>query len=310
MANTQRRSQFISGGKMMIPTSIDGGQYNEGFFTTTKLVTIVIIAIVLGYVLYMNNHTSMTSSIIRTCVWFVGAFYATRFIIFEERKYYRVYKEMQKSRVTTPALFWGIESIKDTNEGAIINYIDGKVGIMVAIDRDTTTGRPDEFMEDHYDAISDTYRELVRRNYKFVQMNIMEKAGRDTRIEKLAQIANKGNNKNINRLMEMQVGYIRKLSTRTLYESEYILVYTEDTYRSRRIINDVSDAMMSILDGAYSSFYIMSNSEIMELLREEYGVSHVDINRNKVNAMNNERKDPVFSIIGVENNSGEIVDMH
>lgn len=86
-------------------------------------------------------------------LWLIAMFFVVRFVIFEEKFNYRMYKQMLEYEVSTPATFWDIVAIKNTEDGAILTYRDGKVAVMLKVDRDTITGKPREFKETHFDAI-------------------------------------------------------------------------------------------------------------------------------------------------------------
>lgn len=275
MANTQRRYVDKSG-NMFIPMNVEGGNWNEHFITTPKLITlggIVFGAIILGMWL-ASVYAEASSYVIFYTMWAVASFYLLRYVVFEERFYYRMYKQLKEHEITTPAIFWDIASIKDTDEGAIMTYSDAKIAIMVKLERDTITGKDRDFKEAHYDAISDFYKELTQYKYSFVQMNIMEQAGNDPRLQELDKLLYKNDNKNIRLLMEREIGYIKNITHRTLYESDYLLIYTGDMQKMDTIVSDVIDCVYKILDGAYIGYRILNSRDIIEFIKEEYGIKY------------------------------------
>lgn len=185
-----------------------------------------------------------------------------------------MYKEMQKYEITTPALFWDIASIKDTEEGAIITYSDTKIGIVVKIERDTITGKGSDFKETHYDAISEFYRAVLTDRYSFIQMNVMEQAGKDPRLNELSKLINKSDNPNVCKLMELEIGHIKNITNTTLYESDYFLFYTHDASKIDVIIEEIYESLFKLLDGAYIGFSILSHKEIVDLVKDLYGVNY------------------------------------
>lgn len=277
MANTNRRKDYIDrNGNMFMPMNVEGGIWNESFFTTTKLMTIggmILTLLVLIFSLQSDN-ASWKQYLIVLSVWFIACTYLTRYVIFEEKFYYRMYKELQQHEISTPALFWNIASIKDTDDGAVITYSDARIAVMVKIERDTITGKSKDFKEVHYDAISDFYKEVATNRYCFVQMNLMEKAGKDPRLNELSKIVTKSDNDNICKLMEMQVGHIKNITHASLYESDYFLFYTPDVSKVDSIIQDVSECIFKLLDGAYIGYQILTNKDIVELVKEIYGVNY------------------------------------
>lgn len=275
MANTDRRL-FDRQGRTFIPMNVEGNTYNYRFINSFKLACIVGIigsAIVIGLYLSSGDNNARTF-IVWYAMWFIISFYVTRYIIFEERFYYRVYKELQLNEVTTPSLFWDIVSIKDTPEGAVFIYSDTKIGVIVKLERDTITGKHSDFKEEHYDAISDFYKELNKNRLSFVQMNIVETAGKDERLQELDKLITNSTNENSIKLMKVQVGHLKRISQKILYENDYILVYTHDINRVESLISDTVGCIYRILDGAYSSYKILDSTEIGELNRDMFGVGY------------------------------------
>lgn len=311
MANSKRRENFTDrNGNMLIPINVEGGNYNEHFLTTPKLVSILILLFGLAYIIYSCSHSSSPSVVkwvVWLSIWFAIATVVTRFIIFEEKFYYRMYLDLKENEITTPAIFWDIASIKDTDEGAIITYSDAKIAVMVKVERDTITGKTPEFRETHYDAISDFYRDLMIQKYSFVQMNIMEQAGKDNRLNELSKIVYKSDNPNICKLMEMEVGHIKNITHASLYESDYFLIYTNDLTKMDSIISDVTEDIFKLLDGAYIGYQILSSKDIVDLLKEEFGVTYFNYTEASLLMYNNNKNSMVtpFNITGILWTDGE-----
>lgn len=277
MANTKRRAEYTDrNGNMFIPMNVEGGTWNEHFITTPKLICIVSIVLsIFAIFTYLDSIDARFGAyLIYVGLWFIISINVLRFIIFEEKFYYKMYQELKVHEISTPALFWDIASIKDTDEGAIITYSDARIAIMAKIERDTITGKTAEFRETHYDAISDFYREVAVNRYSFVQLNIMEQAGKDPRLNELSKVVYKSDNDNICKLMEMQVGYIKNITRSSLYESDYFIFYTTDLSKVDTIIQDISECIFKLLDGAYVGYKILTSKDIIDFVKEEYGVNY------------------------------------
>lgn len=279
MANTDRRKEYTDrNGNMFIPMNVEGGVWNEHFITTPKFICIVLMVLALAIIIMELAAKEPAASFFQYVfwigLWLVISSLITRFIIFEEKFYYRMYKEMQKYEITTPAVFWNISSIKDTDNGGIITYSDARVGIIVKLDRDTITGKTSDFKETHYDAISDFYRAINDYKYSFVQMNIMEQAGKDPRLNELSKLVNKSDNSSINKLMELEIGHIKNITNTTLYESDYFLFYTSDLSKVDTIIDDIGECILKLFDGAFIGYSILGTKEIVDLVKELYGVKY------------------------------------
>ena len=278
MANTQRRREDIDKeGNMFIPISVEGGQYNTAFFTTKKLVALIGLLMLLFYVIYSLSIIPNPS--FRAYLFWIGGYsiifiQVMRFVIFEEKFYYKMYKQLKQYEISTPATFWKIATIKDTDEGAISTFVDAKIAVIVKVERDTITGKTREFRETHYDAISDFYKEVAIRKYSLLQMDLMEPAGKDPRLAELSKIVHKSDNKNIQKMMELMVGHIKNITHSTLYESDYFMLYTTDTSRIDSIIGDTVESIFKLLDGAYVSYHILNSKDINELVKDNFGVNY------------------------------------
>lgn len=275
MANSQRRTLDNVGNQFM-PMNVEGGSWDEHFISTKKLVFIGVIMFSLLFIMMYAADQEMSGASISIYlgVWLLATQWIVRYIIFEEKFYYKMYKVMKNHEITTPAIFWDIASIKDGYDGAILTYSDTKVGIVIRLERDTITGKHPDFRETHYDAISDFYRELMQYKYSFVQMSIMEQAGNDPRLEELDKLIHKSDNKNIRELMEKEIGYIKNISHGTLYESDYVLVYTSDLQKVDSIVSDVIECLYKIMDGAYIGYRVLSARELIDFVKEVYGVKY------------------------------------
>lgn len=287
MANSKRLI-FNKEGKMFIPMNVEG-VWNENFITTTKI--IVLCGLIVGNFIVALWLSGINGVWGFKLLMILGMIFIDqlllRKVVFEENYYYKMYNKMKEHGVTTPAIFWNIANIRNTEDGAILIYSDMKVGVLLKVERDTITGKNEEFREQHFDAISDFYRELNLRKYKIVQLNLMEQAGKDPRVQNLSELVVKSDNKNIASLVELQIGYIKSITRATLFETDYFLIYTDNISKSTTIISDVTDSVYKLLDGAFIGYKILTSNEIIELVKEIYGVKFFDFTEAVLNVFKN-----------------------
>lgn len=312
MANSDRLNKNRNG-QMLIPMNVEGGAWEEGFFTSTK-VCIIIATVFINAGMFMWLSTLYVNWPIYVMTALILVFIdqlVLRYLIFEEKYYYRMYQKMKQYEISTPSVFWNISTMRETEDGAVLVYADGKVGIILRVERDTITGKNPDFREVHYDAISDFYKEINLKNLKFVQMNIMEQAGKDPRLQELDKLVIKADNKNIAKIVESQVGYIKKVTRATLFESDYFLIYCDDLNRAESIVTDAIDCVYKLLDGAFIGFRILSSNDVLELVKEQYGVKYFDYTEATVNMYRNSGVHiaKAFKLIGVNYASGEEADI-
>jgi hypothetical protein len=308
MANSQRRI-LDRNGNQFIPMNVEGQGYNDNFWSTGKVVTlflVVLIGVVMLVALPSSGYTTF-GKLLFTVIYLLVSINCIRYIVFEEKFYYRMYKELQGNEITTPGIFWNIASIKNTEDGAILTYADAKIGVMVRIDRDTITGKPMDFEETHYDAISDFYKEIVNAKYSFVQLNVMEMAGKDPRLSEIDKVVGKCTNDNVRKLVQLQIGHIKNIAQNSLYESDYILIYSNDITKIDTIIPDVIELMFTILNGAYIGYKILNQREIIEYEKESFGIKYFNSTEASLNIYKGNAGSATapFYISGILWNNGE-----
>jgi hypothetical protein len=269
--------------------NMEGYSIDDGFINSNKFVVLMVQAVLTALlVLWANlNYWSIGNIFVLCIVLAIVNIYVLRFIVFEERYYSRMYIKLKDNEITTPSIFWGITSIRDTEDGAILKYTNAKSAILVRLERDTITGKESEFIETHYDSFSDFYNALNTKGLKFVQMSLMEQAGRDPRLHKLDDLVLKANNKNIAKIVEAQIGHIKKMTRATLFETDYFLIYVEGTVNAESLVSDAIDSIYKVLDGAFVGFSILSSNDIVEMMKEEFGVKYFDYASATLNVFKN-----------------------
>lgn len=300
--------------KMFIPMNVEGGGYDEKFFNTTKILSIVGMAVgwvvIIAWLNSLPNATFVFRLITILALLFISSL-IIRFIVFEESYFYKMYKKTLTYSDPTSDVFWNISSIKDTQNGSILLFSDLKIGVFVKLKRGSIIGKNKDFMEQHYDAVSDFLSEIVGRGYMFVHLNMMERADNDDRLDKLALQIAKTSNPNMKRLLELQTGHLRNTTRNTLYESDYYLIYTDRAERFDNIIRDVEDCLEFALNGSYNGYFELDKREVIDVHKELMGVSYFDYNSATVNTFREFQIDdtPAITIKRINLASGSVVDI-
>lgn len=274
--NSQRR-RIDSSGRTFMPMNMDISD-NDEFMTLPKV--IVLFCIIASYVVWVVWGRNISLNIIGWIITFIGLTFIDqlllRYIIFQEKYYYSIWKRDKRYGDPKASIFWNISSYKRTGVGDIMVYSDLKLGCFLELEKDTIIGREQDSMEKHFDAWSEFYKHVHLLGYKYVQMNIMEPAGKDIRLDELADIASNSKNEGVRTVLEYSTGYMKEISRATLNEKDYILIYTTQTNKMNSIINDVQEVSSHLLDGAYASVRIMTAQEVYQLPKELWNVGYFD----------------------------------
>lgn len=285
-----KRLRMNEQGRMFIPMNVEGGGYDENFFSTPKLITVGLLVLVLVILIATlaspENRLSAFGKVLAVVFYLFIASFVVRYVIFEERYYFKMYKKMLANQNPTTAVFWRIAAIRDTVRGGILRYSDGKYGAILKLERDSIIGKNSEFRESHFDALSDFYKEVALRKLAFVQLNMMERADNDSRIPALDTLILNEPNANLKKVLQLELGYIKNRSRETLYETDYILVYTTKLERVDSLISDIQSCASILLDGAYSGFEILGQREIIDLHKEIFGIGYFNLSEASINTFN------------------------
>lgn len=285
-----KRLRMNEQGRMFIPMNVEGGGYDENFFSTPKLITagllVLVLVILIATLVSPENRLSVLGKVLTVLLYLFIASFVVRYVIFEERYYFKMYKKMLANQNPTTAVFWRIAAIRDTVRGGILRYSDGKYGAILKLERDSIIGKNSEFRESHFDALSDFYKELALRKLAFVQLNMMERADNDSRIPALDTLILNEPNANLKKVLQLELGYIKNRSRETLYETDYILVYTTKLERVDSLISDLQSCASILLDGAYSGFEILGQREIIDLHKEIFGIGYFNLSEASINTFN------------------------
>lgn len=274
--NTQRR-KIDSSGRTFMPMNMDINDSDE-FMTLPKIV--VLFGIFFSYILVILWGRGVGFNIVGWIIIILGLTFINqfllRYVVFQERYYYSIWKRDSKFKNPKASIFWNISSYRRTGMGDIMIFADMKLGCFLELEKDTIIGREQDSMEKHFDAWSEFYKHIHLLDYKYVQLNIMEPAGKDVRLDELADIASNAANEGVRTVLEYATGYMKEISRATLNEKDYILIYTNKTTKMNSIINDVQEISGHLLDGAYASVRIMTINEIYQMPKELWNVGYFD----------------------------------
>jgi hypothetical protein len=271
--NTARR-RANKGNKIFVPESIDVGYEKEGFFNMTKLIVFLVITIMM--VIGVRHMAVLPSSILvrgtlaLLVVWIWQ--YVVRMYIFQERYYLKVYREIRKSPVVPANRLWYIGDISVFNDITYARFPNMRVGVYVKVERGTIAGREDSYEESHYDAVSDFYRLINESGFELHQINLMESAGKDSRLEYLDQIVNEVRDMGpLRDYLQSAVEHIKKKSANTLVSRDYYAIYA-DKDSLGQLTEMVGFIFEELLRGAYHSYSILDENGIYGLMRESTGI--------------------------------------
>lgn len=267
-----------SQGRIFVPMNVDATSDNDSFLTIPKGITII--SIIIAYVALIAWGTSTGLTIFG---WIICLAFVTfvsqlllRYIVFQETYFYKLWRKEKELGTPKASRFWSIASIRKTPSGDVLVFQDLKVGVLIELERDTIIGRAVDNKERHYDAWSECYRAAITMGLNIAQLNLMQPAGRDERFNEMSDLASRATNKNVRRLLEINTGHMRNISSNTLDEHDYLLIYSKNINKIDSILMEALEAVSYLMDGAYVGARVLTESEVYQLPRENFNVKFFD----------------------------------
>lgn len=115
---------------------------------------------------------------------YIGLF-ILRFFVFRELWFSDIYETLKDTDYDLKMeQIWQIFDI-DFDYPYICYFKNGYKGIFVRMEKDAITGKPEENMYDHYEAIGDAYNIAHSLNMNIVHLDYMDNVGNDSRMQKM-----------------------------------------------------------------------------------------------------------------------------
>ena len=253
--------------------NVDGGSGNASFWNTGKTMMSIAFAVLDFFaVVWMSSaELSIASAIIVIIGLIAVNIFLIRKFIIEENYYLRMYEKQKQYEVAEPSIFWGVNIQNDK----VLYFLDGKMGVIVKMERDTIVGKDEDFREKHYDAWSEFYKELNLHKLKRVQMNLMDTAGDDPRFKELDKLVIGAKfNSNLKELVERQIGHIKARARNTLFEDDYFLIYVENYIPYEDLMQSVHECLGKLMKGAFVGYRVLDRTALNELFKSEFDIKY------------------------------------
>lgn len=267
-----------SRGRIFVPMNVDASSENDSFLTPQKGVTIF--GVIFSYIALAvwGSNVGLTVFgwiILIALLTFLNQF-LVRYIVFQEPYFYAIWKREKAMGTPKASRFWSIASFRKGAMGDVMVFQDLKVGVIVELERDTIIGRAADNREKHYDALSECYRTAFGYGLRVVKMDLMEPAGKDERFNELSDLASRATNPNIQKLLEINTGYMRSIGSTTLDERDYLLFYSPNINKMETILKEALESVSCLMEGSYVGAKVLTESEIYQLPRENFNVKFFD----------------------------------
>lgn len=271
MGDEELRPTDVNANSVEIPLTLDV-QASAQYLTKNKIqfgfliaIAIIIAAIVIAIVFH-------TIPVMLMCI--LGAIIGItilRYFWFEEKKYKKYYNTLNNcDNVFDSTLFWEIYEVAENYP--ICYYKNGLKALFVMFDKDIVIGRGTDGAYNHYEALTQAYRQLSRRGIKFIHIDYMDTVGRDTRLDGVIKDLLKTPNAMLRKVLATVFTYQKHLmsATNTSYDV-YAFYFTGDD----KVFRDNMDAILPLfLKANFVRYRLLTLENLRVLASTLYGLDN------------------------------------
>lgn len=248
-----------------IPITFD---YKGGRAQNTKGKVILAIGIsVLTIIGILGTATNNSAEIyIRVfapfLVFYIGLF-MMRFFVFHELWYSDIYEGLLESDYELKLDdIWQIFDI-DFEYPYIAYFKNGYKGIFVRMEKDAITGKPDEAMFDHYEAVGDAYNVAHALNMNIVHIDYMDNVGNDSRLQKMYDDLAFVENPDMHEMLIDIYSHLQDEMSRNYASFDIYLFLTRDNVNN--FVYNMQAVCNRMLGGNFITYKVLDRYEIAKV---------------------------------------------
>ena len=230
---------------------------------------IIISALVVGITLLVSIGLIFNHSMffwwrlgIALAVFYVGLF-IMRFIVFHELWYSDMYEGLKETDFDLPLdAIWNIFDI-DYSYPYISYFKNGYKGIFVRMEKDAITGKPEQNMYDHYEAVGDAYNLCHSLNMNLIHIDYMDNVGNDSRMQKLYDDLTFVANPDMQTMLIDIYSNLQDEMSRNYASFDIYLFLTKD--KINNFIYNTQAVCNRMLGGNFITYKVLDRTEIVRI---------------------------------------------
>jgi len=279
-----------------IPITFD---YKGGRAQNTKGKVILTIGIsVLTIIGILGTATNNSAEIyIRVfapfLVFYIGLF-MMRFFVFHELWYSDIYEGLLENDYELKLDdIWQIFDI-DFEYPYIAYFKNGYKGIFVRMEKDAITGKPDEAMFDHYEAVGDAYNVAHALNMNIVHIDYMDNVGNDSRLQKMYDDLAFVENPDMHEMLIDIYSHLQDEMSRNYASFDIYLFLTRDNVNN--FVYNMQAVCNRMLGGNFITYKVLDRYEIAKVCVALFNLHEFSIVDACENVLQNESSSGIIPI--------------
>lgn len=226
-------------------------------------------------------------------VFYVGLF-LMRFLVFNELWYSDVYEGLLADDYELKLEnIWQIFDI-DFDYPYICYFKNGYKGIFVRMEKDAITGKPDEAMYDHYEAVGDAYNVAHSLNMNIVHIDYMDNVGNDARLQKLYDDLAFVENQDMHEMLIDIYSHLQDEMSRNYASFDIYLFMTRDNINN--FVYNMQAVCQRMLGGNFITYKVLDRYEIAKVCVALFNLHEFSIVDACENVLQNESSSGIIPI--------------
>lgn len=248
-----------------IPITFDykGGRGSNVKGNVIMAILIIAITNIIAFGVFLSDSIELYIRIPAfLAILYVGLF-LLRFLVFKELWFSDIYEGLLESDFELKlGDIWQIFDI-DFNYPYIAYFKNGYKGIFVRMEKDAITGKPDENMYDHYEAIGDAYNIAHSLNMNMIHIDYMDNVGNDSRMQKLYDDLTFVENPDMQEMLIDIYSNLQDEMSRNYASFDIYLYLTKD--KTTNFIYNVQSVCNRMLGGNFITYKVLDRFEISRI---------------------------------------------
>lgn len=268
------------------------GQHTKGKMILSIGIVVLTLIGVLGIV--TNEHIELYIRLFAPfLILYIGLF-LMRFFVFNELWYSDVYEGLLADDYELKLdSIWQIFDI-DFEYPYIAYFKNGYKGIFVRMEKDAITGKPEEAMYDHYQAVGDAYNVAHSLNMNIVHIDYMDNVGNDARLQKMYDDLAFVENPDMHEMLIDIYSHLQDEMSRNYASFDIYLFLTRDNINN--FVYNMQAVCQHMLGGNFITYKVLDRYEIAKVCVALFNLHEFSIVDACENVLQNESSSCIIPI--------------
>lgn len=248
-----------------IPITFDysGGRASNRKGKIILSIVLVVVMLIVEAGVATNKGFELYQKIIFMAVFFYVMLAVMRYFVFSEQYFSDIYETLKAEDYNLKYDYlWQIFTIDDEYP-YICYYRNGYKGIFVRMEKDAITGKGDDNVFSHYEALGDAYNICHSLNMNMIHIDYMDNVGNDERMEQLDRDLMFVKNDDMRDMLIDIYEHLKVEMSRNYASFDiYVFLTRGDT---KNFVYNVQTVAGSMLSGNFITYKIMDKYDILKV---------------------------------------------